>query len=441
MSRLTILLALPVLALGSPRPARAEPAPLTPIRLQGVGNGITLLPDPYFRWTPAKKEPRAGVMGTVAGPTREFENIELYVGADRRVLTAPVSAGYEAYRIKHEVEKGENQGADVKPELVVVRIKNPFRELVYATGLKQVGRTTVFVRGSTEKKNEAGLAKIVASIASTAKGVGDDIDGWLPPEVKSTWTHTPSGELMIVDDGTVDAAKIARIVKIVADAFSLAKRVVGSSSVATFPPVVRITGKHDLFEHLSGRRDLSGAQAYHLDIAAELLVSPKGDDLDAPGIAAEAAKLAVHYLVGVADADPIRTGLSRMAAAAATPEAVAGSLLASGAELALARARKKEAKTWYRLLMMGTLSGFLGEDADTRGADAELAVNYLVAGTAIGKTSITGWVAGVKKWGHCDAGAEGGVAPIDLQKGDNEYWAFWTPRADPPKKPVKPGGK
>lgn len=441
MSSLRTPSVLSVLVLLSAGPARSDPTIAAPIRLEGIGHGITLLPDPYFRWTPAKKEPRAGVMGTVAGPTKEFENIELEVGADRRVLTAAVRAGYEAYRVRHEVERGEAQAADVKPELVIVRIKNPFREAVYATALKQVGRTTVFVRGAAEKKNEAGLSKLVASIATTAKGTGDDIDGWLPAEIKAAWTHTQTGELMIVDDGTVEPPKIAMIVKLVADAFALSKRVIGVSSVAAFAPVVRITAKRDLFDHLSGRRDLGGAQAYHLDVAAELLVSPKGEELDAPGIAAEAASLALQYLVGVSDAEPIRTGLSRMAAALATPGVVAGSLLPSGQEAALGRAKRKEAVTWYRLLMMSTLSGFLSEDAESRALDAELAVSYLASGGALGRTSLAAWAQGVRKGGHADAGAEAGVGPLDGVKADAEYWAYWTPRADPPKKGGKPGGK
>ena len=234
VASLAVLLALAA----SPTAVRAEPAPTIAVKLGGIARGITVLPEPFFRWTPAEKDPRAGVLGTVSGPTREFESIELEVGADRRVLTAAVRAGYEAYRIKHDVERGEPQTADVKAELAVVRIKNPFREAVYAAATKQVGRTTVFVRGSAEKKNEAALVKLLVSIASTAKGpsaasgVPDDANGWLPPEVKASWTNTPSGELLVVDDGTVETPRKDEIVKTVRDAFALVKRVLGGTSVA-----------------------------------------------------------------------------------------------------------------------------------------------------------------------------------------------------------------
>lgn len=442
MNRRRLLPALALLALASPAPVRSEPPPTAAVRLEGVGHGTTILPDPYFRWTPAPKDPRAGVLGTVAGASRDFENIELEVGADRRVLGAPLRAGYEAYRIKHDVERGEPQVADVRAELAIVRIKNPFREAVYATALKQVGRTTIFVRGTAEKKFEASLAKLLTSMASTAKGTGDDVDGWLPPEVKATWTHTPSGEFVVSDDGTVEPAKKDAIVKVVHDAFALVKRVVGGANAVAFLPVVRITGNRDLFAHLARRRDLGSAQAWHLDVAAELLVSPKGDTLDAPGIAAEAAKLALHYLVGIADAEPVRTGLARMAAAAATPGAPPGSLLKAGEEAALARAKGKEAKTWYRLLMMSTLVGFLDEEGGTRAIDAELSMNYLALSPApSGKASLAAWAAGIRKWGHVDAGAEAGVGPLDGTKADAEFWAYWTPRADPPKKPGAGKGK
>lgn len=435
------IVVLPILALSPFREATPDPTVAAPVRLQGVGNGITLLPDPYFKFTPAPKDPRAGVMGSIAGPTREFESISLEIGADRRPLTAPIRAGYEAYRIKHDVERGESQVADVKPEMVVVRIKNPFREAVYATGLKQIGRTTVFVRGSAEKKNETGLVKLIASVITTAKGTADEVDGWIPPEVKATWTHTPSGELLLVDDGTVDGALKTRALKGVSDAFALAKRVIGGGNVAPFPPVVRVVGSRDLFAHLAGRRDLGSSTACYVPFAAELLVCPKGAAIDDVDVAGEAARLATHYLTGVADAEPLATGLARMAAATATPGATPGALLLGGRDAAIARAKAKEAKTWFRLLMMGTLTGFLSEDADTRALDAELAVNYLAGGGALGRTSMSGWLTAIKKWGHVDAAAEGGVAPLDGAKADAEYWAYWTPRADPPKKPGKPGSK
>lgn len=440
-SNLVARLSLAGLVLFARGPARAEPAPTVPVRLGGVGNGITLLPDPYFKWTPAPKEPRAGVMGRVAGPTREFENIELEVGCDRRVLTGPIRAGYEAYRIRRDVERGEAQKADVKPELVVVRIQNAFREAVYVTGVKQLGRTSVFVRGTTEKRLESALVRVVASIATTARGPADEVNGWIPPEVKATWTSAPAGELLVVDDGTVDAAAKASVVRVVEAAFALTRRVVGGTNVASFAPVVRLTANRDLFTHLAGRRDLASASAFHLDVAAELLVCVGSSPVDEANVAAEASKLALHHLTGVADAEPVRTGLARMAAAAAAPGAAPGALLSSGADAALARARKKEATSWFGFLMMGTLAGFLAQDAATRALDAELSVGYLAAGGPIAKTSIAAWVAGLRKWGHVDAGAEAGVAPIDGVKADAEYWAYWTPRADPPKKPGKPGAK
>ena len=47
----------------------------------------------------------------------------------------------------------------------------------------------------------------------------------------------------------------------------------------------------------------------------------------------------------------------------------------------------------------------------------------------------------MKRTGHPDAASDAAYGPLDPQKSDAEYWAYWGPRADPPKKPGEPGYK
>ena len=424
------------LALGAgPGPLSAEPPPQPLVRLPGILHGATLVLEPHFRWTPAQKDPRHGVLGTVTGTSKEFESVVLEVGGDRRVLGAPSRAAYEAFRVKHDLERGEPQQADVKAELAVVRMKNPFRDAVHAIAVKQLGRSVLFVRGTAARKEEAGLVRLVQSIAASAKVVGDDIDGWIPPEVKATWTREAGPDLMVVDDGTLEPAKKAEVVKAIRDAHGVAKRAIGGSFVGV--PVVRITANRDLFGYLAGR-EARDADAVHLPWAAELLVCPHAR-YDTADVAAAAARQACQHLLGGAGGEPLATGVARMAATLAGG-APAGTFTKADEAKAMERVKAREARTWYRTLMLPTLLGYLDEDAAERAIDAELAVHYLVQpASAIGRQSLAGYVAAFRKVGHVDAAAEAGVGPIDGTKCDAEYWAYWGPRADPPKKGAKPG--
>jgi hypothetical protein len=425
----------------APRAATAEPerSGSPAAKLQGILRGAILRMEPYFRFEPDERATR-GVMGKLKGTSREFEEIVLEFGADRSVLTAATRAAYEAYRIKHVVERGEQQTAEVKPDGSVVRLTNPFKDAVYACATKQVGRTAVFVRGDALKKQEAGLVRLVKALVSGVTSDADEIDGWIPPEVKATWTRTPSADLVVVDDGAVAEPAKQAIVKAVRDAYAVVRRSVSGS--APFPPVVRITKSRDMIAHLSGRRDLSKADAVYVPSAAELLVSPRDPAaLDLAQIAGEAAAQEVHYLLGAYDAEPLLTGLRRQAMAAVSGEPL-GSLLHSDEERALERVKAHQSTSWARLMKMSTLTGFLSEDADVRSIDAELAVVY-ASSAPIGRASLAGYVTAFKKWGHPDAGSEGAFGAMDETKSDVEYWAFWKDRTEPkkPTKPGKPGGK
>ena len=365
--------------------------------------------DPHFRWTPAQDDPRHGVLGTVRGSAREFESIELEVGGDRRVLGATQRAAYEAYRIRHDVERGEPQQADVKADLAVVRMKNPFRDAVHAIGVKGLGRSVLFVRGTAPRKDEAALVRLVQAVAASAKHAGDDVDGWIPPEVKATWTREAGADLIVVDDGTVDAAKKAEIVKGVRDAHGVAKRAIGASFVGV--PVVRITANRDLFAYLAGR-GFRDADAVHLPWAAELLVCPHAR-FDLGDVAGAAARQACQHLLGGADGEPLATGIARIAATLAGGAPV-GTFTKADEAKAIERVKARGARTWYRTLMLGTLVGYLGQDAEERAIDAELAVHYLgQPGSTLGRQSLAGYVAAFRKVGHVDAAAEAGVGPID----------------------------
>lgn len=424
-----------------PRPASGEPpekAPEKSVDLPGVLRGATLVPPGYFRWK-GREEARFGLLGTLEGTTREFEQITVEVGADRTVLGALQRAGFEAYRIRRDVERGEPVEVDVKADGCVVRLKNPFRDGVYATAVRSVGRTVVWARAASEKRYEAALAKLVKAVVAGVQPPADDADGWLPREVKATWTRVPSPDLLLVHDGTPDAARIEAVLAAVRHGHAVVKRLLGAPPPGSLP-VVRVTTNRDLFAFVSGRRDLRDADAVHIPWAAELLVAPRGTTVDAARIASEAAVQMLQHRLGAHGAEPLESGLARQAAAVATG-AAPGDLLAEGAERGLARVRAKEAQTWYRLLMLPTLAGFLSESADDRALDAELAVVYLgQASPAAGKASLAAYVQAFAKWGHPDAAAEAAVGGMDPAKSDAEYWAFWSARADPPAKPGK-GGK
>jgi hypothetical protein len=399
-------------------------------QLHGILSGCILRPEPYFRWQPNEKA-RAGVLGTVVGTTREFEEITLELGADRRVLTAPLRAAYEAARIKRDVERGVSQAAEVKADGAVVRIRGFANETVYASATKQIGRTVLFVRGQAEKKDEAGLVRLVRAFTGTVTCTVDDVDGWLPKEIKATWARQASADLIVVDDG-VDPAVRDAAVKAVRDAHAVVKRVVPGSYVTV--PVVRITKSRDMFGFLSGRKELRALDAAYEPAVAELIVSPRSPMLDVAQVAGEAAAQALHHLLGGADAEPVLSGVRRVVAA--TASGAPGGLAEADEARAIERAKTRAGKSWRGLLMLSTLSDFLGEDAEERALDAQLAVAYLLSPSAsAGKASLSAWTAAFRKAPHPDAASEAGIAAMDATKADAEYWSYWSSRADGGKKP------
>lgn len=411
-----------------------------PAVVQGFGllRGAVLRLDPFFRFE-RKENVRAGVLGTLHGTTREFESIALEFGADRSVLTAAQRAAYEARRFSHAVARGQLATTEVRNDGCVVRMK--LTDAVFAAATRQVGRTVVFVRGESTRKDEAGLLRLVKAAVGWVTVPADEVDGWLPAEIKATWTRAPSPDLLVTDDGTLEPETREAVLKTVRDAHALARRTVGGGNVAG-PPIVRITKNRDLMAHASGRRDLRDADAVWVPFAAELIVAPRRAAFDASGVAAEAAAQALHHLVGSAHAEPVLTGLRRYAAAVA--EAGPSALLRKADEdEALARVRAKEAFTWSRLLRLSRLSAFLAEDAPTRSLDAALAVASLAApGSAAGRTSLAAWAGALRKSGDPDAASEAAYAVLDAAKSDAEFWAFWGPKADPTAAPPgKPGTK
>ena len=119
-----VLLAAVALLLGALPSAAAPPekAPGKAFDLPGVLRGATITPPSNFRWTP-RDEARHGSLGSLEGTTREFEQITVEFGGDRSVLGALQRSGFEAYRIRHDVERGEPVETDVKPDGCVVRLK------------------------------------------------------------------------------------------------------------------------------------------------------------------------------------------------------------------------------------------------------------------------------------------------------------------------------
>ncbi|MBL9087888.1 MAG: hypothetical protein JNM10_12195 [Planctomycetia bacterium] len=428
---LVALLPLLVLPIGlAPSPAVAEDRPEPKaIPGQGILNGTILRTDPFFRFFP-KETARSGIVGTLEGTTREFESITVELGADRSVLTAAQRAAFEAYRFTHVVARGELAVSEVKPDGCVVRLK--LKDAVYACATRQLGRTVVWVRGEGTKKDEAGLVKLVRAAVGWVSGGGDDVDGWIPAAVKATWTRTASPDLVVTDDGTLDAPARDAALRAVRDAHAFVRRVVAAGNVGPTPPVVRLTKNRDMMGFLSGRRDLRDKDAVHVPWAAELIVAPRKAEVDAAQVAEEAAAQVLQHLLGAANGEPVLAGLRRQAAAVATSGAAAV-LLASDEGAAFDRIRKKEATTWSRLMRMSRLSSYLAEDAELRTLDAELAVGYLASGAPAAKASFAAWVAAFRKVGDPDAASEAAYAALDASKSDAEYWAFWAAKADPPK--------
>jgi hypothetical protein len=425
-----------LLLLASAAPAPAAP-PGAPAELHGILRGAVVPMDPYFQWKPT--EARSGVMGAMEGSTREFENVSVEVGADRRVFTAALRLGHEAYRIRREVERGELQTSEVKGELVAVRLK--LKDVVYLCSARQLGRTALFFRGSCAKKDEPALAKLLVGLAQRAKTTADDVDGWIPREVKTTWTRKTEGDLLVVEDGTLPEATRAAVLEAVRGAHAIAKQGIGGGWATPFPPVVRLTASRDLFQHLAARRDLGETDAVHVPDVGELLVAPRRrDEPDVPSIAAAAARHALHHLLGAAGGEPLETGCSRRAVAAAEG-ATPGALLPRDEARAIERVKAKEAHTWSRILRAPSVVRLYADPDPERAIDAELSAVWLAFSPGpLSKTSLAAWVASYRKTGHADAASEAGFAAVDAAKCDAEWWAWWSARAEPPVKP-KPGQK
>jgi hypothetical protein len=429
-------LAIALLALaGAAGAARAEP-PAPKGTLHGILRGTVLTMEPYFVFKAT--EARAGVLGRAEGTTREFENVSIEVGADRNVLLAPARAAYEANRVRRELEVGEPQTAEVKADLSVVRVKS--KDFVYACATRQLGRTAIFARGVVLLKYEAALVRLVQGLVSKATTDADEVDGWLPPEVRVDWSRETVGDFLVLHDGTVPEEGRKVVTDAVAAAHALVKRAVGGYATP-FPPVVRITSNRAMLGHLSLRRDLTDVEAANVGYAAELVVAPKKPAVPDPvAIAGPAAEHALQYVLGSGYGEPLRTGFFRLATSAAAHPGETPIPLADP-DAALARLRERTATSWKGILMTPTVAGWARDRSAETLLDCELAAGYLAqSGGAQAKASIAGWLAGFRKSGHPDGAAEAAVAASDPGKLDGEYWKYWQERADPPR-PKKPGEK
>lgn len=432
MSRLARVALLPLLTIAVARPAAGEPDRPEPkaVAGQGILRGTLLRTDPLFRFVPNDRV-RHGIVGTLEGTTREFETVTVELGADRSVLTAAQRAAYEAYRYTHTVARGELATVDTKADGCVVRLK--LRDAVFACATRQLGRTVVYVRGEGVKRDEAGLVKLVKAAVGWVAATADDVDGWIPAEVKATWTRQAGNDLLVTEDGTLEPAVRDAVVKAVRDAHAFVRRAVPASNVGPTPPVLRLTKNRDMMGFLSGRKDLRAMDAVHVPWAAELIVAPRKAEVAVAQVAEEAAAQMLQHLLGAADAEPVLTGIRRQAAAVADGGAAAV-LLKSDEGAAFERVRKREAQPWSRLMRMDRLAAYLAEDAALRALDAELAVGYLTsAGNVATKGSFTAWVTAFRKVGDPDAASEAAYGALDAAKSDAEYWAYWAAKADPPK--------
>ncbi len=420
------------------RPGGAAADPPAPVaQLTGMARGISVTMDPFFQWKP--NDAQSGVLGTLQGVTKEFESIGIEVGADRSLFTAAQRVAYEAYRVKTEIERGEYQVAEVKADLSVVRVKT--RDVVYACAAKQVGRTPVSFRAWGPLKHEAALVKLVTGAAARTKSEADEVNGWIPEEVKTAWTRTQDGDVIVVHDGAVAEPVRAAVVKAVHDAHAVVKRLLAASWSTPFPPVVRITASRDLVSHVSGRRDLADVDAVYVPWAGELLVSPRhANEVDVATVAPAAALQAVHHVLGAVGGEPIQTGLLRQALAAALG-AEPGALLPTDEAQAIDRVKTKQAQTWSRILRLPSVARAFAKPEGEQAIDAELSTVFATdSGGPQAKAGFAAWIGAFRKVGHPDAAAEAACGAMDPKKADEEFWAWWTVRVEPPPKP-KPGEK
>lgn len=422
------------LLLAPARPAASEPAPRVTM-LHGILRGIGVSPDGFFEWKP-DVEAFSGVIGKFEGSTKEFEDIPIEVGGDRALWSAAQRAAYEAQRVKHDVERGQDVKVDLKGDIAVARVRRFSGDTVYACAAKTLGRTVIYARGSCEGKKEAAIVRIVSSVVAMAKPREDDVNGWLPAEVKIAWTTATPADLVVVDDGRFPEGSREAALKAVREAHAFAKRTLGATFLTPFPPVVRLTGSDDLIVHLSGKGAAVDPDANYLPWAGELFVTGHGLHVDPAAIARAATRQAIHHALGSVYAEPVTTGLSLLAEAAALG-APPGALLPRDEGRAYELVKAKKVRTWATILKAtGTFVGWGKDDPDTRRLESELCLGYLVgSGGKFATASLAGWVAAMRKFGHPDAGAEGAYAPMDPAKSDAEFWQYWTERAEPPKKP------
>jgi hypothetical protein len=422
-----------VVALSPSRPAAGE-APAT-VALGGILRGATLAVDGYWKWKPT--ENRTGVLGNFTAAAKEFEQKDVEIGADRSVFTAAQRCAYEMDRVCRTTEYGESHEFDLKPTVAVARF--PLKGVVYACAAKQMGRTALYAKAAALLKEEAGLVRLVTTALSTAKTDADEVDGWIPPEVKTVWNRVPAPDLIAIDDGTLKEEDKTEILKVVRDAHALVKRLISGSPAAPFAPVVRMTTNRDLFSHLAKRRD-AGEVIYVAEVG-ELLVGAKTGRPDPEALQRAALDQMLHHSLGGTNAEPIRTGVMRYAQAL-REGATAGDLLPSTQTAAVARLKAKTAQSWLRILTMPTVAKYLNDDVENRSIDAELNLIWLVHGGSQGKGSWPKWVTGFRKWGHPDAAAEEALRGLDGDAANSDFWKFWDGRLaamSKPKPPGKPG--
>jgi hypothetical protein len=418
------LSALAVLAAASP--AAGEPPPSPIVKLDGILKGVVLTPDGVFRWKPSEKP--WGILGSLTGSTREFEEKTIEVGADRLMLTAPLRLAYETSRIKYEIERGEDTKIETKGDVVIMRTRRFSGQAIYMSAAKMVGRTPMYVRGSCETpKEEAGLIRLLTSVLA-AKGAPEDLNGWLPSEVKVEWHANPASDMTLLDDGKASPEIVGQTMKIVRDAQGFVWRSLGvSASAAPYTPVVRCIGSRDLFQHLTGRGEVD---AVHVAALGELLVAPRGAKLDVRAVANAAARQAYQFATGVADAEPIVTGLARLAESVALGEPAA-SLTPSDEGRAYDMVAAKKVRPWATLLKEGNFMTWSKDVDEMRRLEAELSVGYIVgSGSAQAKASLVAWVAGLKKFAHVEAASGGAYQALVPPKSDAEFWDYWKKRAD-----------
>ena len=198
-------------------------------------------------------------------------------------------------------------------------------------------------------KKEAGLVKILTSAVASAKTTADEVDGWLPPEIKVVWNRVPAADLLLVEDGKVPAEQREAILKVVRDAHAFVKRSLSASYATSFPPTIRLTGSRDLLQYLAQKHDVSNEDAVYLPYAGELVIAPRSSKVDAPGIARAAVRQACHHVLSGSNGEPITTGLSRLAEAIALG-APAGSLLPADEGRAYESVKAKSVRTWATIL-------------------------------------------------------------------------------------------